>query len=311
MSTENEVKVKGQDGLVWIKTYTPGSLGVHYWNGLYVTLGCGANTILTSPDANTWTPRTLTYANWLNDVTFGGGLYVMTGTGGQLFTSPDAINWTRRASPIGYDLIDAAYGNNTWVVLGYWTFGQVITSTDGITWTQRDTGARDYFGRVAFGDGKFVAGVRGNKTVTSTNGVSWTMNKVKGISNFDSITCYENGRFYGSTTTGIASSVDGITWAGKDFDIVPPVGVGLAAVHGNTLICVGGYGQPRGALLVSYDGGTHWRDESSKVKNEVLFGACFGTCFTLAGTFLWSEQRWQAQCGAFSPCKKNSQMQGV
>src|SRR5436190_24258497 len=61
---------------------TPQELfGMTYANGLFVAVGA-YNTILTSPDAVSWTPRSAEGDTLLTEVAYGNGLFVAAGLAG-------------------------------------------------------------------------------------------------------------------------------------------------------------------------------------------------------------------------------------
>ena len=81
--------------------------------------------------------------NAIYDVTYGGGLYVAVGAGGNIYTCA-TINgtWVGRTSGVATQLNAVKYANGRFVVVG--SSGVTCTSTDGITWstTTASTSAR-------------------------------------------------------------------------------------------------------------------------------------------------------------------------
>ncbi len=63
---------------------------------------------------------------WLSDVTYGNGTFVVVGLGGAILTSPDGMRWTQRASSMFKLLSGVAYGNGTFVAVGQ--NGTILTS---------------------------------------------------------------------------------------------------------------------------------------------------------------------------------------
>jgi photosystem II stability/assembly factor-like uncharacterized protein len=96
--------------------------------------------------------------NNLASVAFGNGLYVAVGDGNStILTSPDGISWTSQTSGTSYPLAFVAYGNGRFVILsnavlthdapnplsGYYTCylnNYSFTSTDGVSWTMNSAG---------------------------------------------------------------------------------------------------------------------------------------------------------------------------
>lgn len=117
--------------------------GVCFGGGQYVAVGHNPSTtttVVTSPDAVTWTRRTSPVTQ-LADVTFGAGMYVsLFASGGPLF-SADAITWTLQAFG---PAMSAGYGvhfaNARFMAATQAAGGDVFTSPDGMTpWAQSAT----------------------------------------------------------------------------------------------------------------------------------------------------------------------------
>lgn len=92
---------------------------VTYAAGLYVAVG-NSGVILTSPDAVTWTNRTINTVNW-NGVAYGNGLYLAVDTNGTTAAySTDGTNWSTMtiSTPIGGNWNEIAYGNGKFVLVG-------------------------------------------------------------------------------------------------------------------------------------------------------------------------------------------------
>jgi hypothetical protein len=126
-----------------------------------------------------WTNIAAPTTNWLWDVTFGKGTYVISGLAGTILTSTDALNWTLRSIGVTNDAGRIAFGNEQFVTLNY--SGDAGISTDGVQWTFHPalpmaTGTS----KLTFGNGMFVAihtsGVVTNKglVITSRDGLTWS-----------------------------------------------------------------------------------------------------------------------------------------
>jgi hypothetical protein len=121
-------------------------------------------------------------------VTYGSGHFVAVGDLGTVLTSPDAATWTSSFPQHDTNLRDVAYGNETFVMVGEPTaeerFGNlltsaILTSTDGTTWTETAPIPGHYILRLVFTNDLFI-GFGGNEwegvpvIVTSPDGVTWT-----------------------------------------------------------------------------------------------------------------------------------------
>lgn len=177
------------------------------------------------------------------------------GTDAEIFTSNDGTGWVERANPLQEDLNDVAWDPDAalFCAVGNDAGGgtpYILTSPDGSAWTQRDIssivdtiGGDNLecvaFGRQPDGTGVLVAGGNADRGGGGSNepmvlystdgGINWS--KVANPPHTDSNTVYKdveyiNGRFVvvGYTNAGsfdygeIASSFDGVTWRGHQFD---------------------------------------------------------------------------------------------
>ena len=188
--------------------------------------------VITSSDGRTWAGQILPNGGsdffdtgLLNDVAFGGGLYVAGGAHGQ-YTSADAVTWSENVIPSSLSsqswyFSRTAYLNGKFVAVGTdytGSFGRssaVFTSTDGITWTVKDLeprGASIYsMSSLVYNAGHYVAG--GYVGVyTSPNGSSWSKVFAGPQTNLNSCITQRNGKFVVSGEQGAITSSDGVTW---------------------------------------------------------------------------------------------------
>jgi hypothetical protein len=101
---------------------------VTYGNGLFVIAGAGGQ-LATSPDGITWTNRTSSFgATEIKSLTYGGGVYVAAGSSGKLATSTDGINWTQQTSSFGTSIIQTVF-NNSGLFLAGGADGKIATAT--------------------------------------------------------------------------------------------------------------------------------------------------------------------------------------
>jgi len=148
---------------------------------------------------------------------------------GKMAYSTDGITWTAVSdSTFGTNKIDAiAFGNDTFVAVSL-RRNKVATSPDGVNWELVETNELLYgFQKIAFGNGKFVAGYR--HIAASPDGINWTdrnrlfgagdpaMDALKG--GYVNAIAYGNGKFVtgngavsGISDSTIAYSLDGLTW---------------------------------------------------------------------------------------------------
>ena len=119
--------------------------------------------ILTSTDAQHWSPHLPLSGKRLRAVHFAAGMFVGVGNEGEVVTSEDGEIWTRRMSGVrveGYNFRDIAYWSGRWAAVG--TRGILCTSRDGRIWTVHHLEYLDTLQAAAgVGDRLLVAGERG------------------------------------------------------------------------------------------------------------------------------------------------------
>jgi hypothetical protein len=123
----------------------------------------------------------------------------------------------------------------------------VLTSTDGISWMNRTVPLPVDFGRIAYGNGFFVA-VNGRSAngvvIISTNAVDWTMHSTGAPYPFADIT-FAAGLFVGVSGSSVYSSTNGVQWTRHETQAL----YGLATVtYGADTFVVAG---SQGAILQS------------------------------------------------------------
>jgi len=137
--------------------------GVAYGNGKYAAVGGS------QPDLQLSSRTTSTSTNGINwlskrelgpvfdGITFGNGRF-MTLSSGAIYTSPDANNWDVHWIfwITSKTLKDIAFGSPVSVAVG--ETGTLLSSSDGTTWVPRDPGSTRNLNRIAYGEGRFVAG---------------------------------------------------------------------------------------------------------------------------------------------------------
>lgn len=72
--------------------------------------------IITSPDGKTWTPRFSGNRDYLEDVAYGNGVFVVMGNHGDILTSTDGVTWTKSRSESR--LLCLTYGKGIFVAMG-------------------------------------------------------------------------------------------------------------------------------------------------------------------------------------------------
>ena len=182
--------------------------GVSYANGIFVAVG---DRILTSANGAQWKqaayapPSFLNQACAVNDVWAAAG-----GNGLRVRSSNKANTWEVSVSYLEGHFRGLACGNGRFVAVGHRnSTGMTSVSTDGIKWTEPSLNG-NRLGRVAFGNGVFVAVGDGGRVATSTDGQVWT-DITLGSANRQMI-AFSNGVFVTTEAGGFQTSPDGKTW---------------------------------------------------------------------------------------------------
>ncbi len=168
-----------------------GLLGATYGNGTFVAVGY-FGTVLTSPDAVTWTSRLPERDGILEDVAYGNGRFVAVGPQydsdpTSVLTSTEGTVWTDGAPLNDFDLYRVVFANGLFVGFGGpFDPPVIVTSPDGMTWTERWRGTAGvswassypWLGPiVAVGNETIVVNIArddgSERFLVSTNGLSW------------------------------------------------------------------------------------------------------------------------------------------
>lgn len=267
-----------------------GLVGMTHAEGLFVAVGF-YNTILTSPDAITWTPRTAEGPDHLLSVAHGNGRFVAVGTdpkagairlfdgniveahGSHLRLSEDGITW-REGHPIQeFALGKVVFAQGLFVATGIWFSGEpdhdrrqiIATSPDGEKWTERWRGtefALALYEQQLASDGRLIATTTSSGLLISRDGLEWT---VAGQVGPGDQLVVGGGQYLVVDSSGLWGriSADGVTWDGV---VLPEVSYDesgfnrvLALLHGEqgfVALCRGATDGVAGhsSALVSPDG---------------------------------------------------------
>jgi len=185
-----------------------GLLTVTYGDGLFV-VGGSSGIILSSPDAQNWSPQVSGSMLSLLGSGFGKHTFVIAGMGGFIASSADGTNWTQRSSGTTVDLRSATFGGGQFVVAG----GNVLlTSPDGATWAPQTVGASFTGSRTVYGNGLFLLPGPPGSNFISNNGTNW-LARASGTSNNLYTAGFGNGLFIEiDIRNQVLTSTDGSNW---------------------------------------------------------------------------------------------------
>ncbi|WOO43334.1 hypothetical protein [Rubellicoccus peritrichatus] len=248
--------------------------GVAYGNGIY--LAVGGQKLVSSSNAINWNVIT-TWTVPVNSVTFGEGLFVVTGDESSIFYSSNGLDWAggsvngvHNAAPLN----DAVYDPDiaVWVVVGDAAdffispddqplMSQLFVSFNGFDWTRvrspflEDGYYEGSMNTVSVGNGVFRA--YGDGGLFSANGLNWAVSFRGGFNAFASLYTVGNGQ-PGFIYAGEAGAI-----AGQDPNYISYPGIsdainGLAFGEG-TYVAVGANGR----ILNSNDG-RNWSVRSAQ-----------------------------------------------
>jgi hypothetical protein len=237
-----------------------GSFGdIAYGGGVFVAIGHDpAGTIWRSADGETWTNITSASISTalLSGATYGEGLFIVTGSGGEILSSPDGLTWTRQGASVTSATLSAAtYGNGMFVAGG--STGRIVHSPNGIDWQEVLTDDSAWFKGLVYGEGLFVAVGDAGAIGTSPDGAIWT-ERGSEIADLTAVS-YGNGMFIATGPGGlIVTSGDGITWTPSTLGTAED----LAGIHyfKGFFVIVGA----NGVILYSADG-TDWFEADTEI----------------------------------------------
>lgn len=161
-------------GLAWASStskVTADLQGICITDSLYVASGANG-TLLTSPDAITWTPRSSPRTTFLSSVESFPGGFVASGDLGTLLSSTDGSSWVNRSPNTTNWIYRARWRGNQLVAVGQ--NGVIYTSPNGNDWTLRSSGVTAWLNDVILIDGTYYAiGTQGT-VLASADAIQWT-----------------------------------------------------------------------------------------------------------------------------------------
>lgn len=274
-----------------------------------------SGTIITSPNATTWTARTSGTTNNLKGVAYSPplGLYAAVGSGGTILRSADGITWITCVSPTPRDLNSVEWDAKAAQFVAVGNAKTVVVSSDGIVWVLKKEdllsgvdllgiGADPASGTlVAVGTGGAVARSidAGDTWVDQTSGTTATLHDVEWASHLT--------RFVAGGDAGtVVKSPDGVTWTVPVAVGVDPV-VAVEWASTNQVVIAEDVAPP---LVYATSDGTTWAPAAppgvtASIK-AVTYSACLGLYVAVGSSgSVWTSpdgSTWQSQS---SPVQQN------
>jgi len=251
-------------GLVWNGSQFA-AVGLDEFDGL----------IFTSPDAVTWTQRTVpgSSPSDLHAVTWSGTQFVAVGDNGTVLTSPDGAGWTRYnsyASLVGVASSGVVYA-------GVDAFGNIYTSPDASTWTLKTSVPGMNLGGIVWSGTQFVAVGGGGTIVTApASGVTWTPQTSNSTDQLSCVAWSGTAFVAMGYTSNVLTSPDGVQWT-VHASAIPGSAVSVIWA-GNQFVAVGSAGN----IYLSPDGVT-WTVENAGTISYLYAVAWDGTQLVAAG----------------------------
>ncbi len=273
LGTDGSQHVVSTDGEQWTTRANPPGVGLRALfcrDGLAVAIG--ENAIHVSVDGDNWHLRAGAHSGG-GALGFGGGRFLLSGSGRAQFTSENAARWTRMPTGVSGQTINAfTYGNGRYLAIDGSGSGVYWSSTDTQTWQSRTI--PQFSGEllnIQWVNGQFFALGRSGQFATSADGLSWTLRSV-GEPEYLSSVAFGNGRYVIGTAWKAFASADLVNWT--------PVSVWAGRVLFGKGLFVAAMS---GKISTSPDGLT-WTERYSSESNGSTYDVAFdGTRFAVVG----------------------------
>lgn len=193
------------------------------------------NGVITSPDAETWTPKYtgttllgIAYSEKLNK-------YIACGVDGKIVVSLGGETWTEQNTGTSVNLWGITYSEEKELFVIVGNEGTILTSPDGETWTSRTSGVNVNLRKVIYAEGKFVAVGYSGTILESEDAITWETLNSGVLVDLNNI-CYipDSELFYIVGNSGTVLKGDkNIGFEKKNYNITQDL---LAVCEGDTVI---------------------------------------------------------------------------
>lgn len=251
------------------------------YNGTNLWVAIGNGLVAPSSSGTAWNTDDYVSLSGVRRGAYGGGKWILVGTGSIWTSTTGQKPWTNSASSLNTGISGIAYGNNRWLVFGS---NYMYTSTDGgVTWTSVTQPLAEITS-VAYGNNQWIA-VGNTSMATSTDGSNWTLVDVSSVfpsgggRNIQTV-AYANNLWIAAGTDGMVTSANGINWTKVS---VNPFGTGTirtVAYGNNKWVAVGNdsFSGGAGSRIAFSSDGINWTSVAnttfgSNEINSVTFGS--------------------------------------
>lgn len=231
-----------QSGGLYDNSGTDKSLyGIAWSSSKLVAVGADG-TIVTSPDASTWSVTTIPSGEHLYGVASSDSKLVAVGAGGKILTSSDGAAWSPVASGTTRDLLFVTWSSALSRFVAVGNHGTLLTSPNGSQWTVQNSRVFDDLYGVVSSDTQLVAVGSNGTIIASPDGVVWQ-----------------------KQPSGTSSDLKAVTWSGTKFVAVGGEGAWVTGVELPTqpvqslsvaLSCSDGNGSGCDKIYYTTDGST-------------------------------------------------------
>ncbi|HEU4963602.1 MAG TPA: cadherin-like beta sandwich domain-containing protein [Bacilli bacterium] len=171
ISTGSGIYKSTDDGISWNPQTVGGTLNrVSYTGSQWVISGMNG-AIYTSPNGDSWTPRTSGASEGLYGTATDGSTLVTVGDYGRVvYSTDDGNSWTPTTAG-GVRLLSVAYGGGRFVAVG--NTGTIYYSDSGMSWSPATSGVSVQLTGVTYTNGYYVAVGASGTILVSADGISW------------------------------------------------------------------------------------------------------------------------------------------
>ena len=243
----------------------------------------------------TYSERTSPLTQRERAVHYGGGYFVVAGTGGDFAYSADSVTWTKVTKFTNDVITSVCYGNGKWVAIDSGFKVWVTTNLDS-GWSEANLSGID-LGAVCYASSRFWACGENGYMGYSEDGVNWVQVPTGVTYKFYDI-CYGDGLILAGGAGGaIITSPDGLTWTDRTNSAYTADWRGVG--YGNGVYIAGGTG---GLIIYSDDKGVTWKQASSNTTATVnyirAFTAMKGKLYTVCYISTGKGEVWESVDGA-------------